>query len=203
MNNLSVIILAGGSSERMKYPKPFLPFDSQITFIEKIVLEYHNFGCSETIIVLNKELNLQPWDKNLSNISSKTSFIINKHSDFGRFYSIQLGAKALQNIEQCFIQNVDNPFIDQDLLKKIYSSRSHSGFVVPDYKEKGGHPILIANDVIESIIVEGNIYINFKEILKKFNRKSISVENEKILVNINTIEDYKLYFDKELLKKVL
>ena len=28
-------------------------------------------------------------------------------------------------------------------------------------------------------------------------------QNKKILVNINTIEDYKLNFDKELLKKVL
>ena len=203
MNNLSVIILAGGSSERMKYPKPFLPFDSQITFIEKIVLEYYNFGCSEIIIVLNEELNHQPWDKNLSNISSKTSIIINKHSDFGRFYSIQLGAKALQNVEQCFIQNVDNPFIDQDLLKEIYSSRVNNGYVVPMYLDNGGHPVLISNNVIKSIIEEKNIYINFKEKLKKFNRKSISVENEKILVNINIVEDYKLYFDKELLKKVL
>ena len=203
MNNLSVIILAGGSSERMKYPKPFLPFDSQITFIEKIVLEYYNFGCSEVIIVLNKELNLQPRDKNLSNISSKTSIIINKHSDFGRFYSIQLGAKALQNIEQCFIQNVDNPFIDQDLLKEIYSSRVNNGYVVPIYLDKGGHPVLISNNVIKSIIEEKNININFKEKLKKFNRKSISVESKKLLVNINTIEDYKLHFDKELLKKVL
>ena len=203
MNNLSVIILAGGSSERMKYPKPFLPFDSQITFIEKIVLEYYNFGCSEVIIVLNKELNLQPWDINLSNISSKTSIIINKHSDFGRFYSIQLGAKALQNIEQCFIQNVDNPFIDQDLLKEIYSSRVNNGYVVPMYLDNGGHPVLISNNVIKSIIEEKNIYVNFKEKLKKFNRKSISVVSKKLLVNINTIEDYKLHFDKELLKKVL
>jgi len=203
LNNLSVIILAGGSSERMKYPKPFLPFDSQITFIEKIVLEYYNFGCSEVIIVLNKELNLQPWDINLSNISSKTSIIINKHSDFGRFYSIQLGTKALQNIEQCFIQNVDNPFIDQDLLKEIYSSRVNNGYVVPIYLDKGGHPVLISNNVIKSIIEEKNIYINFKEKLKKFNRKSISVVSKKLLVNINTIEDYKLHFDKELLKKVL
>ena len=203
MNNLAVIIFAGGSSERMKHPKPFLPFDPQITFIEKIVLEYQNFGCVEVLIVLNEELNKQPWDKILSNFSSKTSIIFNNHSDFGRFYSIQLGAKALQNVEHCFFQNIDNPFIDQDLLKKIYSSRVNSGFVVPVYKEKGGHPILIAYDVIESIKEEENIYINFKEILKKFNRKSISVENKKILVNINTIEDYKLYFDRELIKKIL
>ena len=197
MNHLGVIILAGGNSERMKHPKPFLRFNSQITFIEKIVLEYHNFRCSELIIVLNEELNKQPWDKVLSNFSSKTSIIFNNHSDFGRFYSIQLGAKALQNVEHCFIQNIDNPFIDQYLLKKIYSSRVDSGFVVPVYKEKGGHPILIANDVIESIKEEENIYINFKEILKKFNRKSISVENKKILVNINTIEDYRLHIDNE------
>ncbi|MBC8486039.1 MAG: NTP transferase domain-containing protein [Bacteroidetes bacterium] len=187
----------------MKHPKLFLPFDSQITFIEKIVLEYHNFGCSEIIIVLYEELYHQPWDKNVSNISSKTSIIINKHSDFGRFYSIQLGAKALQNIEQCFIQNVDNPFIDQDLLKEIYSSRVNNGYVVPMYLDNGGHPVLISNNVIKSIIEEKNIYINFKEKLKKFNRKSISVESKKLLVNINTIEDYKLHFDKELLKKVL
>lgn len=203
MNNLGVIILAGGSSERMKHPKPFLPFDSQITFIEKIVLEYQNFGCSEINIVLNEDLSNQPLKEIFSKFSSIISITSNKHSDIGRFYSIQLGAKVLQNVEHCFLQNIDNPFIDQDLLIRIYSSKVNSGFVVPVYKEKGGHPILIANDVIESIKDEENIYINFKELLKKFNRKSISVENKEILVNINTIEDYKLYFDKELIKKVL
>jgi len=197
LNHLGVIILAGGSSDRMKHPKPFLPFDSQLTFIEKIVLEYHNFVCSEVIIVLNKELNNQPWDKNSSNISSKTSIILNNHSDFGRFYSIQLGAKALQNVENCFIQNIDNPFIDQYLLKKIYTSRVNNGYVVPMYLEKGGHPILISSNVIQSIIEEKNVYINFKEKLKHFKRKSISVENKKILANINTIEDYRFYFDNE------
>lgn len=197
MNNLGVIILAGGSSERMNYPKPFLPFNSNITFIEKIVLEYQSFKCSEIVIVLNEELNKQTWDKILSKFSSKISIIFNHHSNFGRFYSIQLGAKSLQNVTQCFIQNIDNPFIDQDLLDKIHATRDNSGYVVPVYKEKGGHPVLISSNIIESIIGEKNIYINFKEILKKFNRKSISIENKKILANINTIEEYRFHFNNE------
>ena len=197
MNNLAVIILAGGSSERMKFPKPFLPFDSDNTFIEKIVSEYYDFGCKKIIIVLNGELSRTPWKKYLISISFKATVIFNNHSELGRFYSIKLGMNASGDSDFCFLQNIDNPFLDQELLRKIYSSKINNGFVVPAYQGKRGHPILLANDIIESVIKEKKMNVIIKEKLKEFKRKTISVENKKILANINTLEDYRFHFDSE------
>jgi CTP:molybdopterin cytidylyltransferase MocA len=201
--NTSVVILAGGKSERMNFPKPFLSYDAKRTFIEKIVDEYNRFGCREIIIVLNEDLNCSQWHEFLSILSKDTIIVYNKNSNLGRFYSLQLGIKALENNDYCFIQNIDSPFIDSDLLKKLYDSKTNYGYVVPEYKDKGGHPILIGREVINSIKEEKNISFNLKEKLRQFNKKTIDSGSDKVLVNINTLEEYKILFNNELLQKVL
>jgi molybdenum cofactor cytidylyltransferase len=185
----------------MKFPKPFMLFDSDNTFIEKIVSEYYKFGSKKIIIVLNGDLGRAPWKKYLTNVSLNATIIFNNSSELGRYYSIKLGVSALGNSDFCFLQNIDNPFVDQKLLRKIYSSKINNGYVVPIYRGKGGHPILLANVIIESIVKEKKLNMNLKEKLKEFNRKTISIENKKILANINTLEDYKSHFDIEFLRK--
>ena len=202
-STVATVILAGGKSDRMNYPKPFLPCDSKKTFVEKIVSEYKNFGCKKNILVLNEDLNCSPWDEFLSNLSKETFIVYNRHSDLGRFYSLQLGINALENNDYCFIQNIDNPFIDSDLLNKLYDSKTDNGYVVPEYEGKRGHPILIGSDIINSIKDENNISINLKEKLRQFDRKTIDSGSDKVLVNINTIEEYQILFDNELFQKVL
>jgi len=201
--NSSVVILAGGKSERINFPKPFLPYDSKRTFVEKIVREYKSFGCKKNILVLNEDLNCSPWDEFLSNLSKDMFIVYNRNSDLGRFYSLQLGIKALENNDYCFIQNIDSPFIDSDLLKKLDDSKTNNGYVVPEYEGKGGHPILIGRDVINSIKEEKNISINLKEKLRQFDRRTIDSGSDKVLVNINTLEEYQILFDNELFQKVL
>ena len=54
--NISVIILAGGDSERLKFPKPFLLFSPRVTFIEKLIRVYSVFGCRKIITVINLKI---------------------------------------------------------------------------------------------------------------------------------------------------
>jgi CTP:molybdopterin cytidylyltransferase MocA len=201
--NTSVVILAGGKSDRMYFPKPFLPYDTKRTFIDKIVYEYNKFGCREVIVVLNEDLNCSQWHEFLSILSKEAMIVYNSFNYLGRFYSVQLGVKALESNGCCFIQNVDNPFIDLVLLEKLYGSRFNDGYVVPEYKCKGGHPILIGRDVINSIKEEKNFSINLKEKLRQFDRKTIDSGSDKVFVNINTLEEYKILFDNGLFQKVL
>ena len=201
--NTSVVILAGGKSDRMNFPKPFLPYDSKRTFVEKIVCEYKSFGCKKNILVLNEDLNCSTWDEFLSNLSKETLIVNNRYSDLGRFYSLQLGIKVVENSDYCFVQNIDSPFIDSDLLQKLYDSKTSNGYVVPEYEGKGGHPILIGKDVINSIKEEEDISINLKDKLRQFNRKVIDSGSDKVLININTLEEYQNFFNNDMLHKVL
>lgn len=198
-NKLPVIILAGGNSDRMNIPKLFLPFNSKITFIEKIVKGYIDFNCEEIIMVLKKNLLDSPIIKKLAK-SYDIKLILNEHQELGKFYSLSLGISILRNQNYCFIQNVDNPFISVSLLKKMYSKRNIDSYVIPVFKEKAGHPVLIGKTIIERLKKEKNLNANLRDILHEYNRISFTVIDSKILANINSVEDYKKYlkFDTKI-----
>ena len=197
--NLPVIVLAGGNSDRMNIPKMFLPFNSKKTFIEKIVKEYVDFNCREIIMVLNKKFLDIPIIKKLIK-SYDINLILNEHQELGKFYSLSLGIGILSNQSYCFIQNVDNPFISISLLKKMYSKRKIDSYVIPVSKEKAGHPVLIGKTIIERLKAEKSLNANLRDILHEYNRVPITVTDSKVLANINSVEDYKIYFKFDIEK---
>ncbi len=196
-NNKCVVILAGGNSSRLNFPKPFLPFDSKHSFLEKIIYEYVHFGCKEIIIVLNKKFFPSPYFNKIKD-TFDVRLIINDNPELGRFYSINLGINSLHQNNFCFIQNIDSPFIDFELLNKLYNSKLAGGYCVPYYNNKGGHPILIDNKIIQRIKSESRIDLNIKDILKEYNRVEVHVQSDKCLANINTLDDYRLNFNYQL-----
>lgn len=196
--NLSVIILAGGNSTRTKLPKIFFPFNSRLTFIEKIVKEYVKFGCSEIILVLNKKFYNNPVIVKLKT-NNNIKLTINEYHELGRFYSLSLGIAEIKDRSFIFIQNADNPFIDFSILDKMYSKRNNEAYVIPIYKEKAGHPVLIGKTIIKRLRSEKNLESNLRNILHEYKRIGIPVKNEKVLANINSMSDYKKYFKTSLL----
>ncbi|NCO55028.1 MAG: hypothetical protein COS14_14355 [Bacteroidetes bacterium CG02_land_8_20_14_3_00_31_25] len=186
--NTGAIILAAGLSQRMKTPKPFLLFNKSQTFIEKIISNYQLFGCKKIVVVTNKEL----VNKfiNYSNVK----YVINDKLEYERFYSIKLGLQNIGKCDFCFVQNVDNPFIDKDILTYIFSENLHDACIVPCFNNKGGHPILLPKKITDKIknIKQNNV--NFKNILKKFKNYNLGIPKSEILININSPKEYNFYF---------
>ena len=186
--NTSVIVLAAGNSTRMGSPKAFLEWDKEKSFLEKITEEYLNFGCNEVIVVLNEETYKIFLEKNLP-VSKKIKVVINKHIDYGRLYSVQCGISELTN-SFCFIQNIDNPFVEVDLLNELYQLKNENSFVLPVFNGKGGHPVLLSKEIID-FIKKADIKIEkLNELLKLFKRVELPWQNENVLVNINTEEEF-------------
>lgn len=185
----SVIILAAGHSSRMGKPKFSLELSDGRTFLEHIVDQYFSFGCKSIILVLNEEVS-----KHLEtiNINKQTNIqcVINSHPEFERYYSIKVGLSVLGNDNYVFIHNADNPYANQNILKELYNHRSEADYIKPIYKGRGGHPILISPLVVKDINSIENYNIRFNDFLKKYTAKEISTDDNKILVNINTIFDY-------------
>jgi len=188
----SAIILAAGFSNRMGQCKALLSFDKEKTFLEKIIEEYIKFGTSEIVVVINKTIENELI--NNAHFDEKVKFVINHKPEIGRWSSIITGLKELKNEGNCFIQNVDNPFVTSELLVDIDKNINADNYVVPVFKAKGGHPIIIGHEIIKNILTFDDTDRDLKEYLTKFKRTEVEVNDENILININTMEDYMKYF---------
>ncbi|HAN18248.1 MAG: hypothetical protein A2X13_07310 [Bacteroidetes bacterium GWC2_33_15] len=93
-----------------------------------------------------------------------------------------------------YIHNVDNSFVNHDLLYKLLENSLESDLIVPEYKGRGGHPILISEKIINGIRDEKNNQLHFKEYLCNYKMKKINVNDDKILVNINNLDEYNILF---------
>jgi len=200
-----VLILAAGNSKRMHSVKSFLKFDSERCFIEKILDEYLEFGCKKIILIAQpKHSEWKDIQKKYNN--TKLEIIFNNNIEFERFYSIKLGNQKADNLDYYFIQNSDNPFVNQNVLKQlanansIYNNRlgdSDYKYYVPTFKQKGGHPILIGKEImnkINSFKNDGNL----KDLLINYKRINIEFDHENILLNINTVQQYLELYEKVL-----
>jgi len=194
IKNTAAVILAAGISSRMKIPKAMLGFSPGVSFIEKIASVYFQWGCSEIITVAN-ELTAGLMKKLLS-LPPHVSIIVNDYLEYERFYSLKLGLEKVKEAEFCFFQNVDNPFIDEDVLNAIYNCRSGDVFVSPVFNGQGGHPVLLNRKNMDFI---RNYYINdanLKLVLNGLACKKIDMPDNKVLININSPEEYERVFSK-------
>ena len=187
--NISVIILAAGNSSRLGKPKFLLKMPNGETFIESITRQYAEFGCANIIVVVNKSGN-----KLLTNLKfpSNTKIAINHNHNSGRFSSIKIGAEQF-NANFAFIHNIDNPSAKAKILKSLYNVKQQADVIKPIINNKGGHPILISKKVCKDIIREKTNDKNLKYFLKNYSIKKVEVNDNSILLNINTLEDYNLF----------
>jgi molybdenum cofactor cytidylyltransferase len=192
----AVVILAAGKSARMGSPKFMLDFNSNYTFLEKIVEDYRLFGCKEIITVLNSE-GAKILSKTRSEIIDYEQIAINPFPEKEKLLSVQIGLKAIKNNEMAFIHPVDNPFVNHFVLSRLLEKSNVGDYLVPDYKGKGGHPILISGKIIEKIKNLENAELNLKFFLLGFEQCRVKVNFKSILLNINTKEDYITFRNKK------
>lgn len=189
----AAIVLNSGLSVRMGFPKQLLRFDDKHTFIETILEKYQDAGITLLRCVVNKDFPITISDNDLLQ-KLNVEFVINEHYNLGRSYSALLGLKSIPPDCNCFISNIDNPFIYPGLLKQMMHVLLPETFVVPCFEGKGGHPILLSKEIVNALIKQDNYQLSLKELLKDFKRINLNCEDDSIHVNINTPEEYRKYF---------
>ena len=190
----SAIILAAGKSSRMGIPKLSLKYDDSNIFIEHIINEYRSFGCKEIVIVVNETGN-NFLIENKIQFPDKVKIVINEHPDWHRFYSLKIGAKSLSEFTMAFIHNVDNPFVNCKVLNKLLKNIDTADYIHPEFNGKGGHPILLSEKIINDVRTTQEDQLHFKDFLNQYSKMKVQVDDEKVLVNINTMEEYKRFFN--------
>jgi CTP:molybdopterin cytidylyltransferase MocA len=189
-NRISTIILAGGHSSRMNYPKAWLMYNEHDTFLESIINSYQQIGI-KPIVILNVAFMENSWQPFLERILEKAIVIKNYHPEKGRFYSLALGLNELKTEEAVFIHNIDQPFVELEVINKLLTNFEPNGITAPSFNGINGHPVLIGNPVIKELINHYSEYQTLKDVWKFFPKKRIEVNSKNVLININTPEEYK------------
>ncbi|MBI9037430.1 MAG: NTP transferase domain-containing protein [Bacteroidales bacterium] len=191
----STVILAAGKSSRMKFPKAFLKWNKDLSFLEYLCSIYSNAGCKQIIVVLNQE-GEKYFSENNYLLADNCKIVINTKVEFGRFYSLRQGLMSLAKNQAVFVQNIDNPFINENLLNKMINNCPRDGYSVAGFKGKRGHPIFLSKKTIFDIISETNNETNLRRFLSAFPAKIINSDDERVLLNINNNEEYREWFGK-------
>ena len=188
--SIGVVILAGGRSSRMNYPKPWLYLRNGATFLEKIVRTYQKGKVGSVVVVLNQEFGKGRWRSKLRRLDEETEMVLNDNVDKGRLYSIALGLEKLKHCNYVFIQNVDSPLIDHETICELISNRKEDAVVQPVFEGKSGHPILLSSSIVRHLINENFQETTLREALASFEKIKVEIADEYVLLNVNTFNTY-------------
>ena len=137
----SAVLLAAGQSKRMGRFKPLLPFGSK-TVIESCVYTYLAAGIQNVVVVLHTRAD--DIKRQLKEVPVDFAFNPDPTSEMGA--SIACGVRAIPEESQAvFITPADYPAVPPTVVAALAQqwSQGHAKLLVPEYGNRGGHPVLI------------------------------------------------------------
>jgi molybdenum cofactor cytidylyltransferase len=189
MSKIWAIILAAGESKRMKVPKMLLLFNGK-TMIEKVIENVTQSEVFCTLVVLGSYR-----DEILASISYlPINHCYNENYRKGMLSSVQCGFKNLPlHYDAVLVFPGDQPFIEPDVINLIINAyrETGKGIIIPVYRKKRGHPMLIDfkyRDVINNLKDNEGL----RALSNKYQEDVFEVRTKSpgILKDFDTKEDY-------------
>ena len=143
MADIWAIILAAGESKRMGSPKMLLPFKG-LTMIENVIANVLDSKIKNIMVVLGADR-----DPIVKLIRTKAvNYCYNENYKDGMLSSVVCGFKNIPiDYNAVLVFQGDQPLVTPkaiNIVIEFYKS-SGKGIVIPVYKNKRGHPVLIDN----------------------------------------------------------
>ena len=187
---VSAIILAGGESRRMGMVKQLLSW-GESTMLQQVIANARESSLDEIIVVLGYKA--QDIVRKIACDSIRIA--VNLHYGRGMSSSLKCGlAHVSESSEAFMIMLGDQPLIESDLINLLLTEHfmAKRGITIPVYKGIRGHPVIfdkkyrgelsgLTGDQGGKQIIE----IHSDDIL------DVEVSSEGILVDIDTISDYR------------
>ena len=190
-----MIILAGGAGKRLGKPKALYEWQGRPWILHQLEA-CARLGIPQVIVVLGHEADRVQAIVSQSQVSYKT--VTNPNPDLGPFSSLQCGLSVIQSATGSFVIPVDVPVPDSttwSLLQKSAAQHPDSSAVVPVYNTQPGHPVYLSPAFIQKILdldprdPESRLDVQIQKLLVK-DKVQLPVQNSKILLNLNTPEDW-------------
>lgn len=190
MGEIWGIILAAGESKRMGFPKMLLDFNGK-TMIECVIENVKSSVIDDIMVVLGAE------NEKLAKLAEVSSVKHCYNDDYktGMLSSVKCGIRNLPSgIEAFLVFQGDQPFIGSEVIDTMIGaySRSGKGLIIPVYRNRRGHPLLISNkyrDAVEILSVEHGL----RSLVYKYPEDVMEIDTDEpgILRDFDTYEDYK------------
>lgn len=118
MKNLAGVILCGGKSSRMRFPKALLPYGNS-TMLNHMVNSLSAL-MGEVCVVASP-------DQNLPDLPESTKVVRDEVAFQGPLNAMCLAFQALSSFEYCFVTATDTPLLKRDVIKTLYTIVTETG----------------------------------------------------------------------------
>ncbi|MCJ7449745.1 MAG: nucleotidyltransferase family protein [Bacteroidales bacterium] len=189
MSDIWAIILAAGESKRMKVPKMLLPFHGK-TIIETVIENVRDSKTDKTVVVLGSD------KEKILKVTGQLPVIhcYNEYYRQGMLSSVICGFRSLpEKFGAALVILGDQPGIGPVVIDEVIDAyrKSGKGIIMPVYKNKHGHPLLVDRkyrEEIEKLDPDEGL----RSLFRKFPDDVFEVEtkNPATLKDIDTQEDY-------------
>lgn len=183
----TAIILAAGEGRRAHGFKPLFPLKENVTVVEYVIKTALTV-CSEVRIVGGAQF--KRLSQYLNERNPGIRLIHNrKWRRGGMFSSVLMGIVDVEGA--AFVHPVDVVGAGADVYLSLSDAFSGDRYAVyrPTYSGRSGHPILLAGKTVEWIRKTPQHH-SLREVLKPLEKRDVEVENELILQDFNTAEEF-------------
>lgn len=174
------VVLAAGYSSRAQLNKLALKIDG-VPILRRIVMTLLQL-CEEVVVVSG---HYHDAVLELVGELEGVRVVYNEAYDLGMFSSVLKGIGQINS--DCFLIPGDYPLIQASTCQAMLLAKGP--VVVPVFKGRRGHPILLKGASVNQLKLEA-LTSNLRTFRDRYDVTYIDVEDEGILLDVDTIEDY-------------
>lgn len=176
------IVLAAGSSSRAGCFKMELPLGG-MTLLEHSLRGMREV-CSHIIVVGGYRIErirelLSPY--------AIVEVVENGNWQEGMFSSVKVGVHHVAT-ERFFLLPADIPLVPATVFFRLLAERGE--IIIPTYQRRKGHPVLLHQSITKEILEEPDDS-SLRNVLRRHNVTTLPVENEEILLDVDSLPDYR------------
>ena len=192
------ILLAAGESSRMGRQKALLPWRNT-TLLQYQLRSLLEAGVQRVVVVLGHEADrIKPIVDGVDG----ASWALNPDYLQGKTTSLKVGVAALvnQQVSDVLLLNVDQPR-GADTVRSLLERHLTSSYriTIPTHGGKGGHPILIAAELLPELAEIEEESQGLKAVVRRHAEATerFEVDDPTVLLDLNTPEQYQKALESE------
>lgn len=185
LGNIEAVVLAGGLATRAGGDKMRLKIGDN-SLIQRSVLAFLNV-CTRVIVVLGHRAD-EVKDELDGSKFKNVDFVHNQRYEQGMFSCVKAGVREIRG-ERFFLTPGDYPFIKESICENML--REQGEIIIPSFKNKCGHPILLDSSLRDEILNEDEAS-NLRKVLerRRLDVRYYEADSEDVLFDIDTKDDY-------------
>ena len=182
---LAAVILSGGESRRMGFPKALVPYRGK-TFVEHLIEITRHPRIGLTRIVVGAHT-----DEIRGRLAANANdMVVNADWEKGQLSSIQAGVRSLPEggTEGMILCPVDHPIVSANLVARLIHEFDASGraIALPTYRGRRGHPLIFRASLYAELLA-ASADVGARQVVWAHEADTCAVptDEEGVVLNIN------------------